>query len=68
MSQIIIGLVGASGAGKTTLLRLLAGLDYADQALLSLDNCIIEDSKNKIYLANYKRDIVYQFQVLIHVP
>lgn len=55
-------ITGNSGSGKTTLLRLIAGLEDADQAFLSLNNCIIEDSKNKICIASYKRNIVYQFQ------
>ena len=55
-------MTGGSGSGKTTLLRLIAGLDNADEALLSLDGEIIENSEKKIHVANYKRGIVYQFQ------
>lgn len=32
-------LIGPSGAGKTTLLRIMAGLETADQGVLSCDDC-----------------------------
>ena len=55
-------LFGASGAGKTTLLRCVAGLERADDALITVGGAIWDDSACGIHLPTWHRSIGYVFQ------
>lgn len=53
---------GRSGSGKTSVLRCIAGLEQAENALLSVQGRIWQDSSQKIFEPTYNREIGYVFQ------
>ncbi len=57
-----VGIFGASGAGKSTLLHLISGLKIPDQGRIILNDKILVDTKNKIFIPPHKRGIGLVFQ------
>ncbi|QSR89037.1 ABC transporter ATP-binding protein [Methylacidiphilum caldifontis] len=53
---------GPSGSGKTTLLRCISGLDFPDQGIISMGEEIWVDTKKKLNLPPYRRNIGYVVQ------
>lgn len=52
----IITILGESGSGKTTLLKCIAGIIKPQKSFLSINNKIIQDSKNNIFIKiNYRK-------------
>lgn len=48
----VISIIGSSGSGKTTLLRCLNFLEQPDQGIIRVNNEVIFDGQNEIYLKN----------------
>ncbi len=57
-----VALVGPSGAGKTTVLRAIAGLDEADERLVSANGEVWFDSERRINRRPEERAVGYVFQ------
>jgi iron(III) transport system ATP-binding protein len=55
-------LLGPSGCGKTTLLRCVAGLEIAQEGVISLGNRTVFDSARRIDVPPHRRDIGMVFQ------
>jgi molybdate transport system ATP-binding protein len=60
--QGVTAFFGRSGSGKTSVLRCIAGLDKAENALLSVQGKIWQDSAQGIFEPTYNREIGYVFQ------
>ena len=58
----IFGLVGKSGSGKSVTLQSIAGLIKPDEGRIVLDNNILFDSNNGVWLPPRKREIGYLSQ------
>lgn len=58
----IFALLGASGCGKSMTLKCIAGIEKPDSGFISLNDCVLFDSENKINLPPQKRKIGYLFQ------
>jgi molybdate transport system ATP-binding protein len=58
----ITGILGASGSGKSTLLALIAGLLKPQQGSIRLDQKILCDSQQKIWVPPHQRHIGLVFQ------
>ena len=56
----IFALLGPSGCGKTTTLRLIAGFEYANSGVISINNRIVE--QDKTHVAPQERGIGFVFQ------
>ena len=57
-----LGILGASGDGKSLSLKIIAGLIKPDYGLIKMDEKILYDSKNKIFVSPQERRIGYLFQ------
>lgn len=55
-----VAIFGASGSGKTSLLRAIAGLEYADNGRIALDDEIWQD--DSFAVAAYRRKVGFVFQ------
>ncbi len=60
-AQVLV-VYGESGSGKTTLLRCIAGLEKADEALVTVNGALWQDSKNNFFLPTHLRKIGYVAQ------
>jgi molybdate transport system ATP-binding protein len=58
----VTGLFGASGAGKTSLINMIAGLLRPDRGTISVDDDILDDTKQAIHIPAWRRRIGYVFQ------
>lgn len=58
----LTALFGRSGAGKTTIVNAVAGLFRPAHARISLDDTILSDTTQKIFLPPHRRRIGYVFQ------
>ncbi len=58
----VVALFGRSGCGKTTVVNIVAGLLEADEARITIDGVVLEDSRRGQRLAAQKRRIGYVFQ------
>lgn len=56
----IFALLGPSGCGKTTTLRLIAGFEYANSGIITINDRVVE--QGKIHVAPQERDIGFVFQ------
>ena len=57
-----LGILGPSGCGKSMTLKSIAGIVNPDEGLISLNDNIYFDSKQKINLKPQKRNVGYLFQ------
>jgi multiple sugar transport system ATP-binding protein len=55
-------LLGPSGCGKSTLLNLIAGLEEPSQGSISFSGKVVADSKKKLSIPPFERDVSFVFQ------
>ena len=60
-------LLGGSGSGKTTILRLIAGLELAQEGLITIDEKIVSEDGN-IRISPQNRELAFVFQELALWP
>lgn len=58
----MVSIVGPSGAGKTTLLQILGTLDKADSGIVSYNNVVVSELKDKEQAAFRNKNIGFVFQ------
>ena len=58
----ITAVFGVSGAGKTSLINAISGLTKPQQGRIALNDRVLSDTEQKIFLAPEKRRIGYVFQ------
>ena len=58
----ITAVFGVSGAGKTSLINAISGLTRPQSGRIVLNNRVLNDVENKIYLSPDKRRIGYVFR------
>lgn len=58
----VTALYGPSGSGKTSLLRVLAGLERAEKALVSIGDSVWQDSLQGVFVPTHRRALGYVFQ------
>jgi molybdate transport system ATP-binding protein len=64
----VIGIFGPSGAGKTTLLEIVAGLRRPTSGRMALDDLVLMDTANGLFLPPEKRGMGYVPQDLALFP
>jgi iron(III) transport system ATP-binding protein len=57
-----VSFLGPSGCGKTTTLRMIAGLEENSHGVIAIDNDIVSDPANKLFVAPEKRHVGMVFQ------
>jgi molybdate transport system ATP-binding protein len=58
----VVGLFGPSGSGKTTILNVIAGLVRPDAGRVVIDDRVLVDTKQEIFVPAHKRRVGYVFQ------
>jgi molybdate transport system ATP-binding protein len=58
----VTALFGPSGSGKTTLVQMIAGLSRPDDARITFDEAIWNDTGRRIFVPPHRRRIGYVFQ------
>ncbi|MCZ8188142.1 MAG: molybdenum ABC transporter ATP-binding protein [Beijerinckiaceae bacterium] len=58
----ITALFGPSGSGKTTAIRLLAGLERASEGRITLDERVLLDTRQRVFIPPHRRRIGLVFQ------
>jgi molybdate transport system ATP-binding protein len=53
---------GRSGSGKTSLVNLIAGVIRPDRGRIVLDDTVLVDTKQRIFVPKYRRRVGYVFQ------
>jgi molybdate transport system ATP-binding protein len=64
----ITALFGPSGSGKTTAIGLLAGLDRPDHGRISVDDSVLVDTDQEIFVRPHRRRIGLVFQDALLLP
>lgn len=67
-SQGVTAILGESGSGKSTLINLVNGLMKPDHGSIVMNNQVLTDSEQQIYLAPEKRKIATVFQDALLFP
>jgi molybdate transport system ATP-binding protein len=57
-----VAILGPNGAGKTTLLRCLAGLLELDDGRIVLDDQVLDDARNAVFVSPERRPVAVVFQ------
>ena len=68
MQQQLLGIVGASGSGKSTLLKNIVGLLKPQQGYIQLNEQLLMDTRQNIYIPMYQRKIALIFQHALLFP
>ena len=68
MQQQLLGIVGASGSGKSTLLKNIVGLLKPQQGYIQLNEQLLMDTRQNIYIPMYQRKIALIFQQALLFP
>ncbi|SMO36322.1 molybdate transport system ATP-binding protein [Chryseobacterium rhizoplanae] len=58
----IVHVSGDSGIGKTTFFKIISGLTAPDCGFIKINNTVLSDTENRIFLSPQKRDISLMFQ------
>lgn len=58
----LVALFGRSGSGKTSIINIIAGLIRPDQGSVALDDVVLVDTANGVYVPRHRRRIGYVFQ------
>lgn len=58
----LVHVSGESGIGKTTFFKILAGLVKPDFGFIKVDDKILLDTSNKVFLSPQKRNVSFMFQ------
>ena len=58
----IVAITGPSGAGKTTIINVVAGLLKPETGRVVIDDLVMVDTVQNIFIAPHKRNIGYVFQ------
>jgi molybdate transport system ATP-binding protein len=58
----LTALFGRSGSGKTSLVNLIAGVIRPDRGRIVLDDTVLVDTKQRIFVPKYRRRVGYVFQ------
>ena len=58
----VTALFGPSGSGKTTLVQMIAGLTRPDEASISFDGMLWDDTDKRVFVTPHRRRIGYVFQ------
>src|SRR4029453_18358481 len=53
---------GRSGSGKTSLVNIIAGVIRPDRGRIVLDDTVLVDTKQSIFVPKYRRRVGYVFQ------
>ncbi len=64
----VVAVLGPNGAGKTTLLRTLAGLTAVEVGSITLDDRMLDDPSNGVFVAPEHRGVGYVHQELLLFP
>ncbi|MDG1987460.1 MAG: ATP-binding cassette domain-containing protein [Halieaceae bacterium] len=64
----IVGIFGESGSGKTSLARTIAGLEKSATGLVRFRETIWQDTKQKLFIPTYERQVGFVFQDSILFP
>jgi molybdate transport system ATP-binding protein len=68
LSGDVIGVIGPSGAGKTTLLDVVAGLRRPNAGRVTIDNTVLSDAAQRLFVPTQQRRIGYVPQDLALFP
>ena len=58
----LVALLGRSGSGKTSIINAIAGLIKPDQGRVKVDDVVLVDTAQKIFLPPHRRQVGYVFQ------
>ena len=60
--QQTVAVLGPNGAGKSTMVSLLGGLEPLSAGSISLDDVVLDDPANDVFVPSHRRDIGVVFQ------
>ena len=64
----VLAILGPNGAGKTTILRALAGLDSLDSGRITVDDLVLDDPAEAVFLRPEQRSVGLLFQDYLLFP